>query len=71
MIGAVVLAFVGLLYKKKETVNVLLPSDTLAEHSRADLQKLLAGLDEAKAKGELTEDRYINARNRVLAQMKK
>jgi uncharacterized membrane protein len=69
VIAAAALAFVGLLWRRKQTINVLLPSDTLAEASRQELQKLLDGLDEARAKGELTEERYQKARARVLQQM--
>jgi uncharacterized membrane protein len=71
VLGAVVVALLGVTVRRRETVNVLLPSDTLEAASRAEQQKLLDGLEEARRKGELTEERYRNARDRVLSKMGK
>jgi hypothetical protein len=70
VIPAALVAIAGALVKKKDEMTFLFPTDQLKESSRADLQKVLDGLEEARRKGELPEDRYVNARNRVLAEMK-
>lgn len=64
------LAFAGLLWKQEEDVTLLLPSDTLVGKSRGELQRVLDGLEEAKAKGELDQARYEKAKARVLKAMK-
>ncbi len=56
--------------KRKDEMTLVYPTDQLKSSSRADLQKVLEGLEEARKKGEIPEDRYVNARNRVLAEMK-
>ena len=56
--------------KRKDEMTLLYPTDQLKSSSRADLQKVLEGLEEARKKGEIPEDRYVNARNRVLSEMK-
>lgn len=67
---AAVLAFGGLLWRKEEEVTLVFPSDQLQGKNRSDLQKVLDGLDESLAKGEITKERYDNARARVLKAMK-
>jgi uncharacterized membrane protein len=67
---AALIALVGAFIKKREDKTLLFPTDQLKDSSRADLQKVLDGLEEARAKGEIPEERYVNARNRVLAEMK-
>lgn len=69
MVAAVVLALVGLAWRRKEKYTLVFPTDQLAGKSRQDLQKVLDGLEEALAKGDITQDRYTKARNRVLAEM--
>lgn len=70
VIAAALLAFAGLLWRRKEKLTLVFPTDQLQGKSRQELQKVLDGLEEARAKGELTEDRYHKARDRVLAEMK-
>jgi hypothetical protein len=65
-----VLAFGGLLWKKKEDVILMFPSDALAQKNRGDLQKVLDGLDAQHASGELSDERYQNAKAKVLSAMK-
>ena len=68
--AAAVIAFASLLWKRKEEVTVLLPSDRLQEATRQDLQGILETLEKQREKGELTPERYTKARNRVLQEMK-
>lgn len=70
LLAAGLVAIAGALVRKKDEVTLLLPTDQLARSSRADLQKVLDGLEEAHRKGELPTERYHNARDRVLAEMK-
>ncbi|MEK6984978.1 MAG: hypothetical protein AABX89_01175 [Candidatus Thermoplasmatota archaeon] len=65
------IAIAGAFVRKKDEVTLLFPTDQLKESSRADLQKVLDGLEESRRKGEIPEDRYIKARDRVLAEMGK
>jgi len=69
-LGAAAIAFGSLLWKRKENVTVLLPSDRLHEASRQDLQGILETLEKQREKGELSPERYTKARNRVLKEMK-
>ena len=69
-IVAAVVAFASLAWKRKEEVTLLLPTDRLHEASRQDLQGILATLDTQREKGELSDERYTKARNRVLQEMK-
>ncbi len=71
LLVAAVVALAGALVKKKDEVTFVFPTDQLKSSSRADLQKVLDGLEEARRKGEIPEDRYVNARDRVLAEMGK
>lgn len=67
---AIVLPFVAMAFPRREVLTVELPTDTLSGRSKAELEKILAGLDEAKAKGEMDDRRHANARAKVLAAMK-
>jgi hypothetical protein len=69
LLVAAVLAFASLLWKRKEEVTVVLPSDRLQDASRQDLQGILETLERQREKGELTPERYTKARNKVLKQM--
>ncbi len=71
ILAAALVAIAGALVKKKDEVTFVFPTDQLAQSSRADLQKVLDGLEEARRKGEIPQDRYVNARDRVLAEMGK
>lgn len=71
VLAAGLVALAGALVRKKDEYTLLLPTDQLAQSSRADLQKVLDGLEEARRKGEIPQDRYVNARDRVLAEMGK
>ncbi|MEA3144054.1 MAG: hypothetical protein QOG31_1378 [Thermoplasmata archaeon] len=70
VIAAAVVALASLLYRRREQYTLVFPTDQLHGKSRADLEKVLAGLEEARAKGDITQDRYTKARDRVLAEMK-
>jgi hypothetical protein len=67
--GAAVLPFIALLFPRRETLEIRLPSDRLNEASRTELQGILQSLDDARAKGEIDDRRYENAKSKVLAQM--
>jgi len=67
---AAVVAFLGVVIRRKEAVEIPLPSDHLKEASRTEVDGILASLDEARAKGDMSEARYQNARAKVLAQAK-
>jgi hypothetical protein len=69
-LAAAAVLFASLLWKRKEQVTVLLPSDRLQEATRQDLQGILETLERQREKGELTPERYTKARNKVLAEMK-
>lgn len=69
LVVAAVVAFAALLYRRKEVYEVTLPTDRLAEANRSELQGILQGLDEAKAKGEIPEERYQKAKAKILAEM--
>lgn len=68
---AIALPFLAMAFPRREVVTMALPTDTLAGRPKAELEAILAGLDEAKAKGEMDEARYSNARAKVVAAMKK
>lgn len=74
LIGAVVVAillpFLALAFPRRNVLTVELPSDHLAGMSRQELEGVLAQLDSAKAKGEMDDQRYTNARKRVVAALK-
>lgn len=67
---AALLALGGLAWRRRERYTLVFPTDQLQGKSRQELQKVLDGLEEARAKGDLTEDRYRKARDRVLGEMK-
>lgn len=69
LVAAAAIAFASLLWKRKESLTVVLPSDRLQEASRQDLQGILETLERQREKGELTPERYTKARNKVLKQM--
>jgi hypothetical protein len=68
--GAVVLPFLALLFPRREVVTLELPTDHLGGMSRTELEGVLSQLEAAKAKGEMDDARYANARTRVLAAIK-
>jgi len=67
---AAVVTFLGVIIRRKEAIEIPLPSDHLAAASRSEVDGVLASLDEARAKGDMTETRYQKARAKVLAQAK-
>ena len=69
--AAIVLPFLAMAFPRREVVTLELPTDTLAGRPKAELEAILAGLDEAKARGEMDEARYKNARAKVTAAMGK
>ncbi|MFO1536165.1 MAG: hypothetical protein ABR586_10905 [Thermoplasmatota archaeon] len=70
VIAAALLAIAGLAWRRKEKYTLVFPTDQLQGKSRQELQKVLDGLEEARAKGDITQERYTKARDRVLAEMK-
>jgi hypothetical protein len=70
LIPAVLLPFLGMLFPRREVMTMELPTDHLSGMSKTELEGVLAGLDEAKAKGEMDDARYARARERVLAAIK-
>lgn len=68
--GAIVVALLGAMVRRKEAVEVTLPSDHVASASRTEVDGIIDKLDEARAKGELSETRYQKAKAKVLAQAK-
>lgn len=70
VIGAVILPFIALAFPRREVVTLELPTDHLATMGRVELEGVLQQLEAAKAKGDMDEKRYANARKRVLAAIK-
>jgi hypothetical protein len=70
VIAAALVALGSLLYRRKEQYTLVFPTDQLHGKSRQELEKVLAGLEEARAKGDITPERYTKARDRVLAELK-
>lgn len=70
LIPAALLPFLGMLFPRREVMSMELPTDHLSGMSKTELEGVLAGLDEAKAKGEMDDTRYAKARERVLAAIK-
>lgn len=66
---AFVVALAGLAWRRKQTVEVVLPTDRLHDASRTELQGILEGLEAARAKGEIPAERYEKAKARILAEM--
>lgn len=70
VIGAVVLPFLAMAFPRRQVLTVELPTDHLANMTRTELEGVLQQLEAAKAKGDMDEQRYVNARKRVLAAIK-
>ncbi len=70
LIAAAVVAFVGVLVRSKQAIEVPLPSDHIKQASRSEVDGILATLDEARARGDMSETRYNKAKAKVLAQAK-
>lgn len=70
LIPAVLLPFLGMLFPRREVMTMELPTDHLSGMSKTELEGVLAGLDEAKAKGDMDDARYARARERVLDAIK-
>lgn len=70
IVPAVILPFLALAFPRRQVVTMELPSDHLAGMSKQELEGILEQLDAAKAKGEMDDARYSNARGRVLAAIK-
>jgi hypothetical protein len=70
LIPAGLLPFLGMLFPRRQVMTMELPTDHLAGMSKAELEGVLAGLDDAKAKGEMDDTRYAKARERVLSAIK-
>lgn len=70
VIGAVLFPFLALAFPRREVVTMELPTDSLVGRSRSELEGILSQLDTAKAKGEMDEERYAKARQKILAAMK-
>ena len=70
LIPAILLPFLGMLFPRREVMTMELPTDQLSGMSKAELEGVLAGLEEAKAKGEMDDARYGRARERILAAIK-
>ena len=68
--GAVVLPFLAMAFPRREVITMEMPTDHLNAMSKTELEGVLSTLDAAKAKGEMDEARYANARERVLAAIK-
>ena len=64
---AVVLPFLAMLFPRREVLTVETPTDHLAGMSKTELEGVLGQLDAAKAKGEMDDKRYTNARQRIVA----
>lgn len=70
VIPAAILPFLALAFPRRQVLTVELPSDHLGSMSRQELEGVLSQLDAAKAKGEMDEARYHNARERILGAIK-
>lgn len=67
VVVALLLPFLALAFPRRKVLTVELPSDHLSGMSKQQLEGVLSGLDEAKAKGEMDDQRYTNARQRIVA----
>lgn len=67
---AIVLPFLAMAFPRRQVLTMELPTDTLANRPKAELEAILAGLDDAKARGEMDDARYSNAKAKVVAAMK-
>lgn len=70
VIGAAILPFIAMAFPRRQVLTVELPSDHLTTMSRTELEGVLQQLEAAKAKGDLDQKRYVNARQRVLDAIK-
>jgi hypothetical protein len=70
LIPAALLPFIGIFFPRREVLTVELPSDKLSQATRQELQGMLDSLEEGKRKGELSQERYNKARDRIVAAMK-
>ena len=70
IVVAVFLPFLAMAFPKREVLTMELPTDHLASMSKAELEGMLSTLDAAKAKGEMDDQRYAKARERVLSAIK-
>src|SRR5687768_14901731 len=68
--GAAIVPFLALAFPKREVLTLELPTDHLGGMTKAELEGVLQQLDAAKAKGEMDDVRYANARQRVLDAIK-
>jgi Na+/melibiose symporter-like transporter len=70
VVVAAILPFLALVKPRRETVVLELPSDHVAKTSRQELQGILDQLEKAHAKGEIPDERYQKARDKILKQQK-
>lgn len=70
LVAAAVIAFLGVLVRRKQAVQIALPSDHIQGASRGEVDGILSSLDEARARGDMSETRYQKAKAKVLAQAK-
>lgn len=70
VIPAAILPFLALAFPRREVLTMEMPTDRLDGMSKAELEGVLSQLDAAKAKGEMDDQRYAKARERVLAAIK-
>lgn len=68
--GAIVLPFLALVFPRREVVTFELPTDSLAQRTKQELEGILQQLDTAKGAGEMDEARYTKARQKILAALK-
>jgi hypothetical protein len=66
IVVAIALALASLLWRRREAVTVVLPSDRLKEASDKELDSILAELQAKRDAGELDQDRYQKAKARIL-----
>jgi hypothetical protein len=67
---ALLLPFLALAFPRRQVLTMELPTDHLAALPKEELEGILVQLDASKAKGEMDDARYANARQRVLAAIK-
>lgn len=68
--AAITLPFLSLAFPRRADVTVQLPTDQLARAPASELEGILRQLDQAKAKGEIPEERYRKARASIEAALK-
>src|SRR5688572_1659185 len=64
----VALPFLTLLMPRRDVLTIEAPTDHLAKADPKQVEGVLAQLDAARASGELPEERYQKARERILSQ---